>query len=117
MNSLAYIIYLPVTLYITIVVGKSFFRNGSVFLYHLFQDPKKGNEINKLLLAGYYLLNGGYAFLSIYGWPSIVTYHELIATTSSRISIIVMGLAIMHYFNMYLLYQLAHKAHSKNHLS
>ena len=117
MNSLAYLIYLPITLYITIVVGKAFFTQGRVFLYYLFQDPKRCDEINKLLLAGYYLLNGGYAFLAVYGWKNIETYEQLIAETAWRISLIVIGLALMHYFNMIILYFLSQKANAKNHIS
>ena len=113
-NILGYTIYLFVTIFIIFKVGMVFYRNGYVFILSLFHgDTVFTNHVNKVLLLGYYLLNIGYAFLSIRMWSAIVTVQYLISELAFRIGGLMALLALMHYFNMLVLYLLSH---SKNKL-
>lgn len=111
-NILGYTIYLLVTFFIIFKVGMVFYRNGYVFILSLFHgDVVFTNHVNKLLLLGYYLLNIGYALLSIQRWNVIVAVQYLISELAMRIGGLIMLLALMHYFNITVLYLLSH---SKN---
>ncbi|WP_179008744.1 hypothetical protein [Winogradskyella forsetii] len=85
-------------------VGWLFYKNGDVFLSHLFNQNKPlVTSINKLLLIGYYLLNIGYAILTIAYWEHLENAIDMINSLSITIGRIVILLAIMHYNNIVIL--------------
>ena len=101
MNTAAYIVYLFITYIITVHVGMVFYRNGRQFILRLFDnDEKLTDSINNILLAGYYLLNLGYAALMIRLWKTLHTWTERFVSISSMTGKIMLGLAGMHFFNM-----------------
>lgn len=101
-NLINYLIYLPVTFYITVFIGKVFYTNGLVFLTGAFNGNKELAEVlNRFLLVAYYLVNLGYAAVSINTFSSVDSYLQLAEELSKRLGIIIIGLAILHYFNMY----------------
>ena len=105
MNTLAYIIYLFITYLITVRVGFIFYRNGRLFILGLLKnDVSLTDAINRILLVGYYLVNLGYAALMISTWDTIITWTELLASITVMTGKIVLTLAIMHYFNMLVIY-------------
>jgi hypothetical protein len=53
-----------------------------------------------MLLIGYYLLNLGYASISISSWPTITSEEMLSAYLSDHIGFIILMLALIHYFNL-----------------
>ncbi len=102
-NTLSYLVYLPVAIAITIVVGKMCHRNGIVFIKSIINDPKVATAINNLLLVGYYLLNVGYGILMVRKWPPVDSVSELLFELNGRVTTIIMILAVMHYFNIIVL--------------
>ncbi len=63
----AYLLYLAVTIPLTLWVGGALRRHGDVFLVDVFGgSPAWPNSVNQLPVIGFYLLNFGY--LS-YSWP------------------------------------------------
>ena len=99
----AYFPYLLCTIYITVFVGKSLYNQGEVFLVDLFNGNRKlARAINKLLLIGYYLVNIGYATLSLSWWHHRSSWIETLAELNWRIGWIMVGLSIMHYLNIFL---------------
>lgn len=101
-NLTGYLIYLPATFYITFYVGNKLYRNGEPFLADTFHgNHTLSNAYNRFLLTGYYLLNLGYATISINWWAAIQNTVQLIEEVSWRLGLIVMMLGIIHYFNMY----------------
>jgi len=105
MNTLAYIIYLFITYLITVRVGFIFYRNGRIFILGLLKnDVSLTDAINRILLVGYYLVNLGYAALMISTWDRIVNWTELLSSVTIMTGKIVLTLAIMHYFNMLVIY-------------
>ena len=105
MNTLAYIIYLLITYLITVRVGLVFFRNGRIFILDLLQENVSLTDaINRILLIGYYLVNLGYAALMISTWNTIITWTALFLSITVMTGQIVLTLAVMHYFNMLVIY-------------
>lgn len=105
MNSIAYIIYLLLTYFITVHVGLRFYSNGRIYILGLLE----GNEdltdfINKLLLVGYYLLNLGYAALMIQLWTTVTTWLTLFESIFIMTDRIMLTLALIHFMNMLVIY-------------
>lgn len=100
-NIPGYMIYLPVTFYITLVVGKTCYTNGEVYLMKIINDDRHTvKAINRLLLLGYYLVNLGYAAVTISYWHALHTYRDLLETLCSKLGTIILLLGILHINNI-----------------
>ncbi|RXK60462.1 hypothetical protein ESA94_08310 [Lacibacter luteus] len=105
MNSVAYIIYLLLTYFITVHVGLRFYRNGRIYILGLLDGNEELTDfINKLLLVGYYLLNLGYAALMINLWQNITSWLQLFESVFIMTGRIMLTLALIHFFNMLVIY-------------
>lgn len=112
-NILAYIFYIVITLFIIYRIGKMFHQNGRIFILQLYRgDAPATDTINNILLVAYYLFNMGYAFVTLRYWEKVVSVGQLITSLGEHIGILVLILAITHYFNMFTIYQLS-KKHDK----
>ncbi len=61
---LAYMIYLPLALGLTLYVARTLFTNGRTFMLDIFKGKEDiANATNKLFEVGFYLLNMGFALL------------------------------------------------------
>ena len=101
LNSIAYIIFILMTVLITVVVGYSLHKNGAVFLQNLFQEESEVMlNINNILLIGYYLLNIGFALYTLNTWSNIITQQQLIESITNRSCILLITLAIIHFSNL-----------------
>ena len=61
---LAYLIYLPLALGLTLYVARTLFTNGRTFMLEIFKGKEDiANATNKLFEVGFYLLNMGFALL------------------------------------------------------
>ena len=100
-NAIGYIIFLAVIFFVTFHIGFKFYKNGEVYIRMLMpEEPHLVKAINKMLLVGYYLLNLGYASVSISSWPTIESVESLCAYLSDQIGFIILMLALIHYFNL-----------------
>ena len=112
MNTLAYIIYLAITYFITVKVGLAFYRNGAIYILNLLPENEKlAHVINKMLLTGYYLLNLGYAAMKIKTWEQINTWAQLISSISLMTGKIMLTLALIHFMNMAVIYFIRQRQH------
>lgn len=111
---LTYSLYLPTTIALTIWVARTLFKNGRVFLYEIFhQDNVLADSVNKLLLVGFYLINVGYAVYTLRIMQAIESPQSVIEILSEKIGWIILVLGAMHFFNLYILFNLRRKAHQK----
>ncbi|RYF86485.1 MAG: hypothetical protein EOO00_13185 [Chitinophagaceae bacterium] len=109
-NITAYIIYISLTIYIIFWIGRMFHRNGRVFILQLYKGDEQGTDtINNILLLAYYLFNIGYAFLQIKTWETVRSAASLISSISYQLGLLILILAVTHYFNMLVIYFLAKK--------
>ena len=61
---LAYMIYLPLALGLTLYVARTLFTNGRTFMLDIFKGKEDiANATNKLFEVGFYLVNMGFALL------------------------------------------------------
>lgn len=105
LNIVAYIVYLSITFYITIVVGRVLHRDGKEFIPAMFtNDDKTAHAINNVLLAGYYLLNLGYTAIQVKNWVKVDTISQLIESVGDKAGWILLLLAGIHYSNLITFY-------------
>lgn len=103
-NLLGYGIFITVIVFIVRVVGHICYRNGNIFVAALIPDHTElCQQINRILLVGYYLVNMGYAAMTLVDWELIDTLPQLIEVITFRISLIVYILAFLHYLNIIVL--------------
>ena len=100
--TITYIIYILLSLGITIWVAQTLFRNGRVFVIEAFGGNETlADAVNHLLLVGFYLVNIGFVsmYLSYGAKPSSVV--EAIEYISIKIGVVLLVLGAMHFFNVF----------------
>jgi hypothetical protein len=104
LNLIAYLIYFIITIFIIVKVGKICYHNGNIYVSQLIPNHDDlCHKINQSLLVGYYLLNIGYCAMTIISWENIETLTQLTEIITSKLALIIITIAILHYFNVILL--------------
>ncbi|WP_405295206.1 hypothetical protein [Algibacter sp. Ld11] len=106
---IAYLIYLPIVIALTIYVSKMLFKNGKLFMIDIF----KGKEdialaTNKLFEIGFYLINIGWAMLILkitYQAHESLTYQSIIEILSKKIGAFSIYLGVMLFLNLYFFFR------------
>ncbi len=111
---LTYLLYVVLSIGLTVWVARTLYNNGRIFLVDIFQgDELLASSVNKLLLVGFYLLNFGYALYALKVYGSITSLRMSIEELSMKIGMIVFVLGIFHFFNLFLLFKLRNRAKVK----
>jgi hypothetical protein len=102
-----YTVYAVVSVFLTIWLARTLSRNGAVFLDDVFIDnPRMAQSVNSLLVVGFYLLNLGYALVTLkadVAWPSAT---EAIETLAAKLGALLLALGAMHFTNLYLFHRI-----------
>ncbi len=99
-----YVIYVVVSLAITVWVGRTLSRNGRLFLVENFNGNEAlADSINHLLLVGFYLINIGFVSLALRYGTKPMDAVEAVEFLSTKIGLAVVVLGGMHFFNMMIL--------------
>lgn len=108
---LAYSIYMPATIMLTVWVARTLFTNGRVFLVDIFHGNEPlADSVNKLLVVGFYLINIGYAVYTLQILDGVATTQAVIEKLSLKIGAIILILGGMHFFNLFVFFKLRSKA-------
>ncbi|MDH6624962.1 hypothetical protein M2271_002766 [Streptomyces sp. LBL] len=100
----AYVIYLVVSIALTIWVARTLSRNGRVFLADVLQgDEKLADAVNHLLVVGFYLVNLGFVALYLSGDDTIRDTRGIFEALSTKLGVVLLVLGAMHLANVYLL--------------
>lgn len=114
LNIIAYIAYLSITFYITIIVGRVLHKDGKEFIPAMFtNDDNTAHAINNILLAGYYLLNLGYTAIQVKNWVHVESVSQLMESVGDKTGWILLLLAGIHYSNLTIFY-IVHLIKTKN---
>ena len=101
LNLIGYFIYLSITIYIILKVGKICYKNGNVYVSELLPNHQDlCQKINQVLLLAYYLLNIGYCAMTLISWRKIVSTTQLIETIGTKTAIIIFTISFLHYLNI-----------------
>src|SRR5689334_11276517 len=96
-----YLIYLLISVALTVWVAKTLHKNGRIFLV----DSFLGNEdladsVNHLLVVGFYLINIGFVTLALKYHAAAANPQEALETLSTKIGLVLLVLGAMHFFNL-----------------
>src|SRR5678809_867443 len=92
----SYIVYLIVSVALTIWVAKTLHRNGRVFLIDAFHGNQTiADSVNHLLVVGFYLINIGYVTLALKYGDKPRSVQEAIEFLSTKIGFVLVVLGLM----------------------
>jgi hypothetical protein len=78
-----------------------------VFLEDVFADnPRMAAAVNRLLVVGFYLLNLGYALLTLKASRPALNGVEAIETLAMKLGALLLSLGALHFFNLYLFHRI-----------
>ena len=104
LNIIGYFIYLSITVFIIVKVGKICYRNGNIYVSELIPNHTElCHKINQVLLMAYYLLNIGYCAMTLISWHKIASINQLIETIGIKASVIIFIISALHYLNIIIL--------------
>ena len=98
-----YLVYLVVSIGLTVWVASTLSRNGLVFLEEVFSDGKLARAVNHLLVVGFYLLNLGYVTVAMRTGDTPRTAAEALETLSTKVGFVLLVLGVLHFFNLFAL--------------
>lgn len=108
---LAYAIYLPVAVAMTVWVARTLLRKGRVFLVQAFHgNETMADAVNHLLVVGFYLINLGFILMALRYGGKPVTTQDTIDFLSTKLGVVMLVLGAMHFFNMFNFDKLRRKA-------
>ncbi|MDN3295945.1 hypothetical protein QWM81_18175 [Streptomyces ficellus] len=101
---IAYVVYLLISVALTIWVARTLSRNGRIFL----ADVLHGNEqlagaVNHLLVVGFYLVNFGFVALYLSQDDAVINARQLFEALSVKLGVVLLVLGVMHLGNVYVL--------------
>ena len=98
-----YIVYLVISIALTIWVARTLHKNGRVFLVDVFHGNEAlADSVNHLLVVGFYLINFGYVSLALKLGYVVNTAQEGIEALSVKVGMVLLVLGGMHFFNLFI---------------
>jgi len=93
----SYLLYIGVGFGMVAFVGRTLYRSGAVFLRDVFDSEELAVAVNRLLLAGFYLVNIGFVLLtSSLGVNAADQYQNL----TVKLGAVALILGVMHFTNL-----------------
>jgi len=112
---LTYVVYLLVSIALTVWVAKVLFKNGRIFLVDIFHgNSELADSVNKLLVVGFYLVNIGYMSLALKEYGSIASMQVVVEVLSYKVGWIILILGGMHFLNLVIFFKLRNRAKREN---
>jgi len=109
-----YLVYVSASIGLTIWLARTLFKNGEVFLEEVFADnPRMASAVNRLLVVGFYLLNLGYAFVTLKAGNEVNTRAEGIETLGVKLGSLLLVLGASHMGNLYLFHRIRRRGQIK----
>lgn len=97
-----YLMYLCISIGLTVWVAQTLFKNGRVFLVDVFQGNEAlADSVNHLLVVGFYLINFGYVSLALRIGYDVTSMRAGIEALSWKVGLVLVVLGGMHFFNLY----------------
>src|SRR4030095_12157808 len=106
-----YLVYLGISIGLTIWVARTLHKNGRVFLVDVFHGNEAlADSVNHLLVVGFYLINFGYVSLALKLGYAVVNAQEGIEALSVKIGMVLLVLGTMHFFNLFIFSRMRRRA-------
>ncbi len=99
-----YVIYLLISIGLTVWVARTLSRNGRVFIGDVLQGNEKlADAVNQLLVVGFYLVNIGFVTLFLRSSKEIGNARGLFEALSVKLGVVLLVLGVMHLGNVWVL--------------
>ena len=96
-----YIIYLGISVAMTVWVAQTLFKHGRIFLVETFSGKDDlADSVNHLLVVGFYLINIGYVTLALKYGAKPADMVGAIEALSTKVGLVLLVLGFMHFFNL-----------------
>jgi hypothetical protein len=100
---ITYLLYLAISIGLTIWVARTLFKNGRLFLVDVFHGNEAlADSVNHLLVVGFYLINLGYISLALRLGYEVDDARHSIEALSAKVGLVLLVLGAMHFFNLFL---------------
>src|SRR6185436_10571100 len=111
----SYIIYLALSVVLTVWVARTLHRNGRIFLVEAFHgNEQMADAVNHLLVVGFYLINIGFVTLALKYGDKPSDTQQAIEFVSTKVGLVLVVLGIMHFFNMFNFDKLRQKGRARS---
>lgn len=108
--ALCYLVYMVISVALTVWVARTLHTNGRVFLVDAFHgNAELADSVNHLLVVGFYLINVGYIALALSTRAPLATLREAIELESTKIGVVLLILGAMHFFNILVFAKMRHR--------
>ncbi len=99
--AVGYLMYLLLSVGITICVGRTLHRHGRLFVIHCVNgDASLADRVNDLLLVGFYLTNLAFVLLMLRSETQITDDVAIATFVSDKLGIVLSTLGAMHLVNV-----------------
>jgi hypothetical protein len=106
-----YIVYLMISVTLTIWVARTLHQRGAIFLVDAFHGNQElAASVNHLLVVGFYLINIGFVSLALKSQAQITTSRAAIEMLSDKLGWVMLILGGMHFFNLYVFTRIRNRA-------
>jgi hypothetical protein len=106
-----YFAYSGASVGLTIWLARTLSKSGEVFLDDVFVDnPRMAPAVNRLLVVGFYLLNLGYAFVTLKAGVDSLTPVQAMETLAAKLGALLISLGVIHFGNMYLFHRIRRRS-------
>ncbi|MEU0096954.1 hypothetical protein [Streptomyces sp. NPDC006267] len=100
----AYVIYLLISVALTIWVARTLSHNGRVFLADVLHGNEKlADAVNHLLVVGFYLVNLGFIALYLRNADGVADARGLFEALSVKVGVVLLVLGVLHLGNVWVL--------------
>jgi hypothetical protein len=111
-----YLVYLTISIALTVWVARTLHKNGRVFLVDVFHGNEAlADSVNNLLVVGFYLINFGYVSLALKLGYVVVTAQEAMEALSVKIGMVLIVLGGMHFFNLFVFSRMRRRSNAQQH--
>src|SRR5215470_7673890 len=106
-----YILYLLISVLLTVWVAKTLHKNGRIFLVDSFLGNESlADSVNHLLVVGFYLVNIGFVTLALKYGEKAVDAATGLEVLSTKIGLVLVVLGFMHFFNLFIFSKMRRRA-------
>jgi hypothetical protein len=99
---ITYLVYLALSIALTVWVARTLHRNGRLFLVDVFGgNAELADSTNHLLVVGFYLINLGFISLALKLGYDVPDARHSIEALSQKVGAVLLVLGAMHFFNLY----------------
>ena len=109
-----YLVYLAISIALTIWLARTLHKNGRVFLVDVFHGNESlADSVNHLLVVGFYLINFGYVSMALKLGYVVANAEQAIEALSVKIGMVLIVLGGMHFFNLFIFSRMRRRSHGR----